>query len=157
MPQKFSPRQYTYPPIHFVDEENPASTFFARAQNLNRQEEPISKFSFTQAFGRKLCRFCQACFKNLPINGETKRIQYRSGFRGLCRSAKHCLLCAFYFKLILSRCNDTIFQNEHMFSVYIRNANSQPATACPIINIGFQIKSHCMFAMAFCPDLSKYT
>lgn len=156
MSRAFSPRPLTHPEISIVNANTPADAFWTRAQNLNKYEEPIQNFGSTQAFGGKLCGFCQACFEDVPANGETKRTQHRSGFHGLCRSAKYCLLCAFYSKLILGRRGGATFRNNHVLVVYTRNIGSQPASVYPIINVGFEIKSHCMFAMAFCPDLSKF-
>ncbi|PVH92459.1 HET-domain-containing protein, partial [Periconia macrospinosa] len=155
MSRAFSPRPFTPPEISIVNADKPAGTFWTRAQNLNRYEQSIRSFGSTQAFGGKLCGFCQACFKDVPTNGETKRTQHRSGLYGLCRSAKYCPLCAFYSKLILRRRGDATFQNNHMLIVYTRNTHSQPGSAYPVMNVGLEIKSHCMFAMAFCPDLNK--
>jgi hypothetical protein len=156
MSRAFSPCSFAYPKMNIVNADKAAGTFWTRAQNLNKYEQSIQNFGSTQAFGSKLCGFCQACFKDVPTNGETKRTEHRRGYHGLCRSAKYCPLCAFYSKLILGRRGDATFPNNHVLVVYTRNIASQLGSAYPIMNVGLEMKSHCMFAMAFCPDLSKF-
>lgn len=156
MPQSFSARADIRPTIYIMDSDPGANTFWQRAQNLNRFDSSTMTSGFLNAHGKKLCRFCHACFDGVSGTGDTIRIDHPGGVKALLRSAKHCPLCRFFKTLVAQRCGQSIFRDGHEFTVYTRKAINEQQSTDFFLNVGFQVKGRCMGSMAFCSEFSKW-
>ncbi|KAH7061769.1 hypothetical protein BKA63DRAFT_497625 [Paraphoma chrysanthemicola] len=156
MPQNFAARLCKASDVQVVKSgDGAASTFWMRAQNLNRSDSFVSKPGFMKAILTKLCGFCEALFGAILDDGDTKCTMHQSGLEALRGSSKYCSLCAFYVLVISQRCGESVFRDGHEFTVYTRLTTIKQASASSFLNVGFQVKGRCMLAMMFCPDSKK--
>ncbi|KAF2121143.1 hypothetical protein BDV96DRAFT_204713 [Lophiotrema nucula] len=112
----------------------------------------------------KMCAFCLECFSELQNDDTSKRVEHPSGIQGVEGNKDRCVMCAFYWRLILSRCDGVTPNSRHNFTVYVSIPVGREEQQHPIVDIGFKIKSEgnregvdlqWLKVMAFCPDANE--